>query len=216
MLAYSAEDIEKNNKRAAEKARARKARRAEEGVDSGSSSSSEDEYDGDEGGVDIDMMRRMAAQKKKEVKPKGVEAVIEVRNLNSSSARREDAGKLSRKDREAAEKERKRQEYMKKHLKGETEEARRDMERLALIRKRREEAAQRAKEEAEAAAARKKKKAEESSDDEDELENLTSREIKKMNPTKLKAELKRRKQSTQGNKKSLQQRLLDWCKSNQK
>ena len=48
---------------------------------------------------------------------------------------------MNRKEREALEAARKKEEYMKKHLAGETEQARKDLERLALVRKRREEAA---------------------------------------------------------------------------
>lgn len=43
--------------------------------------------------------------------------------------------------REAAEAQKKKEDYMRRHLAGETEEARRDLERLVLVRKRREEAA---------------------------------------------------------------------------
>ena len=75
----------------------------------------------------------------------------------------------------------------------------------------------RKKEEEEAAKRRQAKKKEESeSDDEGAYSDLTSREIKKMNPSKLKEELKLRGQPIQGNKKALQKRLLDWCKENQK
>ncbi|KAJ3340021.1 heat- and acid-stable phosphoprotein [Gonapodya sp. JEL0774] len=56
-------------------------------------------------------------------------------------------GQLSRKEREAMEKERAREAYMKKHLAGQTEEAKRDLARLAQIRKEREEAARKREEE---------------------------------------------------------------------
>lgn len=46
---------------------------------------------------------------------------------------------LNRKQREVLEEQRKKEEYMKRHLAGETEQARQDLARLALIRKRREE-----------------------------------------------------------------------------
>lgn len=102
-------------------------------------------------------------------------------------------------------------------MRGETEQARKYLERLKLIRARRAREAQRKKEEAEAAKRKQQKKKEESgSDEENAYEDLTSREIKKMNPSKLKEELKLRDQPIQGNKKALQKRLLDWCKENQK
>jgi hypothetical protein len=46
---------------------------------------------------------------------------------------------MNRKEKEAAEAKRKQEDYMRRHLAGETEEARKDLERLALVRKKREE-----------------------------------------------------------------------------
>ncbi|KXS20177.1 hypothetical protein M427DRAFT_41480 [Gonapodya prolifera JEL478] len=56
-------------------------------------------------------------------------------------------GQLSRREREALDKERAREAYMKKHLAGQTEEAKRDLARLAQVRKEREEAAKKREEE---------------------------------------------------------------------
>ncbi len=50
-------------------------------------------------------------------------------------------------DREVLEAERKKAEYQKRHARGETEEAQRDLARLAIIRKQREEDAKKAEEE---------------------------------------------------------------------
>lgn len=58
----------------------------------------------------------------------------------------EDA-QLSRREREAIEKERARQEYQRLHAAGKTEEARADLARLAVIRKQREDAAKKREEE---------------------------------------------------------------------
>ena len=44
------------------------------------------------------------------------------------------------------------------------------------------------------------------------MEELDARAIKKMNPSKLKEELKKRGLEIQGNKKALQKRLLAACK----
>lgn len=54
---------------------------------------------------------------------------------------------LNRKEREALEAERKKQEYLKRHARGETEEAQKDLARLAVIRKQREEAAKKLEQE---------------------------------------------------------------------
>lgn len=183
-----------------------------------SDESSSDEEDERSPDVDIDMMRAMAkAKAEKKAKAKGVESVIEVQNLNSG--KQKDTGP-TRREREAAEKARKEAEYRRLHAAGKTEEARKDLARLALIRKRRADDARRKKEEAEAEVEKAKRIAEESADDEEEevsdLPQLTSRQIKGMNPTKLKDALKERNESIQGSKKILQKRLIDWCKKNQK
>lgn len=228
-FAYSADDIKKADDRAQKKREARAERR--KGCDSDSDSGSDSGSDSDnEDRVTIEQMRAMAsASKPKEYKPKGSASVLgdEIQNLNKgrkNNVKMKDLNSLakekapmSRREREAAEKERKKREYMERHMRGETEQARKDLERLKLIRARRAREAQRKKEEAEAAKRKQQKKKEESgSDEENAYEDLTSREIKKMNPSKLKEELKLRDQPIQGNKKALQKRLLDWCKENQK
>eukprot|EP00160_Parvularia_atlantis_P017277 Unigene5878_Nuclearia_a/m.17964 Unigene5878_Nuclearia_a/g.17964 ORF Unigene5878_Nuclearia_a/g.17964 Unigene5878_Nuclearia_a/m.17964 type:complete len:225 (-) Unigene5878_Nuclearia_a:7-681(-) len=73
---------------------------------------------------------------------KGVSALIEVENPNAPrklppGAKQE----LSRREREALEKERKQQEYWRLHAEGKTDQARADLARLAVIKKQREEAA---------------------------------------------------------------------------
>merc|ERR1712080_10311 len=134
---------------------------------------------------------------------------IKMKDLNSSAP-----AQLSRRERAAIENERKRQAWLEKHKRGETDEARKDLARLKLIRKRREEQQKREEQEELSAAQRSSKVVVDDESSEDELEKLTSREIKKMNPTKLKTELKRRKLDCQGSKKVLQKRLLDWAKEN--
>ncbi|KAG8482196.1 hypothetical protein CXB51_026804 [Gossypium anomalum] len=100
-----------------------------------------------------------------EQKRKGTQGVIEVNNPNlvkpkNLKARDLDAGKtteLSRREREELEKQRAHERYMRLQEQGKTEQARKDLERLALIRQQREEAAKKREEEK---AAREQKKVE--------------------------------------------------------
>ncbi|CAE6216630.1 unnamed protein product [Arabidopsis lyrata] len=90
-----------------------------------------------------------------DVKKKGAEAVIEVDNPNrvkakTLKARDLDASKtteLSRREREELEKQRAHERYMRLQEQGKTEQARKDLDRLALIRQQREEAAKKREEE---------------------------------------------------------------------
>ena len=145
----------------------------------------------------------------------------------------EDAGPapMTRKQREEAERERKAAEYRKRHEAGLTEEYKRDMEKLAEVRKRREEAKKKSdaeKEEVEKLEQERKAAAEasgafdEDSDDDDKKKSKKSKKkssaskipkldkiaIKKMKPTALKAALKERDLDIQGNAKTLTERLL--------
>jgi len=89
------------------------------------------------------------------VKTKGVEGLIEVSNPNVQRKQHvkvsdlEEAAQpeLSRREREEIEKQRAKERYWKLHEQGKTEEARKDLERLAIIRKQREEAAKKRAEE---------------------------------------------------------------------
>ncbi|KAL6206649.1 hypothetical protein ACLB2K_023897 [Fragaria x ananassa] len=88
-------------------------------------------------------------------KKKGVEGIIEIENPNlvkpkTLKAKDIDIGKpteLSRREREELEKQRARERYMKLQEQGKTEQAKKDLERLALIRQQREEAAKKREEE---------------------------------------------------------------------
>ncbi|CAN7124464.1 unnamed protein product [Brassica rapa subsp. narinosa] len=90
-----------------------------------------------------------------DVKKKGHEALIEVDNPNRAKpktlkARDLDASKtteLSRREREELEKQRAHERYMRLQEQGKTEQARKDLDRLALIRQQREEAAKKREEE---------------------------------------------------------------------
>ena len=87
-------------------------------------------------------------------KPKGVDGLIEINNPN----RNQKAAKkvtdldtnteatLSRREREELEKQQAQQRYQKLHAEGKTEQAQRDLARLAIIRKQREEAAKKKEE----------------------------------------------------------------------
>ncbi|XWS19662.1 hypothetical protein CRYUN_Cryun31cG0034700 [Craigia yunnanensis] len=90
-----------------------------------------------------------------EQKRKGTQGVIEINNPNlekpkNVKARDVDTGKtveLSRREREELEKQRAHERYMRLQEQGKTEQARKDLDRLALIRQQREEAARKRGEE---------------------------------------------------------------------
>ncbi|VDP02827.1 unnamed protein product [Soboliphyme baturini] len=83
-------------------------------------------------------------------KHKGVQHLIEIENPNRVKQKLKkvtevnvnlDESQLSRKEREAIEKQRARENYLRLHAEGKTDEARADLARLAIVRKQREEAA---------------------------------------------------------------------------
>ncbi|KAL0542782.1 hypothetical protein IC582_017859 [Cucumis melo] len=96
---------------------------------------------------------------------KGTQGIIEIENPNlvkpkTLKARDIDIGKtteLSRREREEIEKQKAHERFMRLQEQGKTEQARKDLERLSLIRQQREEAAKKREEEK---AAREQKKAE--------------------------------------------------------
>lgn len=203
--AMSAEEIEARNNRIAEFDEMRAQRRAE----------ADDEETG--GGENAD----------------GVEEVTRVVDEEPNGG--EGEAQLTRKQREQAEKERKAAEYRRRHELGLTEEYKRDMAKLAEVRKRREEAAKKSAEEkaaAEAFEAERKAQLEKvnanvdsDSDDSDEeddkkkkkkskkkidLPKLDKITIKKMKPAQLKEALKERGCDIQGNAKTLTARLLEF------
>ncbi|XP_054777183.1 uncharacterized protein LOC129285474 [Prosopis cineraria] len=98
-------------------------------------------------------------------KTKGTQGIIEIENPNlvkpkSLKAKDVDVGKtteLSRREREELEKQRAHERYMRLQEQGKTEQARKDLERLALIRQQRADAAKKREEEK---AAKEQKKAE--------------------------------------------------------
>lgn len=110
-----------------------------------------DDEDEDESGEDEE------TSSEEEVKPKGVQSLIEIENPNRISrkpttkpgaADAEGAAgpstvkvELSRREREELEKQKARENYNRLHAEGKTEQARQDLARLALIRRQREEAA---------------------------------------------------------------------------
>lgn len=125
---------------------------SESGDESGSADGSEESEDGDDG--------------KEGRAAKGAEALIEVQNPNrvvkvvkkgpggevaaegsSSSGTGAESVQLSRREREELEKQRARENYMRLHAEGKTEQARADLARLALIRREREEAAKKREQE---------------------------------------------------------------------
>jgi len=144
---------------------------------------------------------------------------------------------MTRREREQAEKERKAADYRRRHELGLTDEFKRDMEKLAEVKKRRDEAQKSADEEKEVTDAilkekeeeekerrdieiatgakereekKKKKKKKKDGEPGEDIPKLDKIAIKKMKPTKLKEELKTRSCDTQGNAKILLKRLLDF------
>ncbi|ETK84939.1 hypothetical protein, variant [Phytophthora nicotianae] len=195
-------------------------------------SDSEDESDSDEEGEELVAFERVQTNSlfgfsnkadgpalQQEKKKVGFAAIAKTQNPNAKKkankvmkAKDMDGNaapqQLSRREREAIEKERATAYYMKKHLAGETEEAKKDLARLAEVKRRREEAEQRKKEEEAAAAEREKAKKKVQVKDDDEP--LDARAIKALKPAVLKEKLKERDLSTQGQKKELIQRLIDY------
>ena len=97
-------------------------------------------------------------------KAKGVEGLIQVNNPNFAQKKTMKARDLdmntevtlSRREREALEAQRAKERYYKLQCQGKTEQARKDLERLAIIRKQREEAAKKRAEEQAKKAAKKR------------------------------------------------------------
>ena len=164
-----------------------------------------------------------------------VEKEVEKMSFGENANRAEaDADPMTRKQREQAEKERKAAEYRARHERGETDEYKRDMAKLAEVRARREAAAKRAAAEKEAEAAAEKDRqarleaanldadSDSDSDDDDKKKKKKSSKkkasvpkldkivIKKMKPTQLKEALKARGLDIQGNAKTLTARLLEY------
>lgn len=251
--AQSAEEIEQRNARLADFDAARAKRRADadaekDGDDDGSVDSAQREAEREamlvgrrvadmsvEDGDDGDWVE-------KEYKPKGVEGLIEVENANRAPVKMTKlkdidgaaAAPMTRKEREAKEKEAKAAAYRKRHELGLTEEYKRDMEKLAEVKARRAAAEAKVageKEATELAEAERKKAVEaanaanEGSDDEggdgkkkkkkkgkSSVPKLDKIAIKKMKPAQLKDALKERGLDIQGNAKALQARLLEYEK----
>jgi len=142
----------------------------------------------------------------------------------------------TRKQREQEQKEKAAADYRRRHEAGLTEEYKRDMAKLAEVKKRREEAAKRTEAEKDAqdsmekerqakAAALQADSSDDDSDSDDDkkkkkkkkkkaasIPKLDKIAIKKMKPTQLKEHLKERGLEIQGNAKTLTQRLLDYEK----
>lgn len=206
LFVTSAEELAHRDVIEEDKQEARRKRRDE------SDEEGDDESDDDDD-VDVDPAHQQAQSQQ----PKK-EALIKTRNPNAAKPstkvmKAKDMAdnveqKLSRREREAIEKQAKTAAYQRRHLAGETDEAKRDMARLRLVKQRREEAQSRKEEEEEAARAKEAKSSKKATGDSEE--DLDIRAIKAMKPALLKESLKDRGLSTQGQKKDLQQRLLDY------
>eukprot|EP00898_Chlorokybus_atmophyticus_P003320 jgi/Chlat1/398/Chrsp10S01507 len=122
--------------------------------------SDEDEEDDEEEGSSDEGEQADDADLKK----KGVAGVVEVANPNYAGSKavkateadvEQDTPELSRREREELEKQRAKERYWKLHLAGKTDEAKKDLERLAVIKAQREEAARKRQEEIAAKEAKK-------------------------------------------------------------
>ncbi len=183
------------------------------------------DLDGDGGGGG-------AAAPKREKKPKGMAAILGVETANPNKQKkkantlsRKDAADgnfekatLSRREREVLQADEDRRRHLKLTAEGKTEQSKKDLARLkemkakrAAKKKAREEAAAKAAAEEAAAAAASAAAQDDAPSDSDDDEKPTKIEIKKMKPPQLKEWLKKLKQSTQGNKKALQARLIAAC-----
>merc|ERR1712238_389558 len=167
----------------------------------------------------------------------GVASLSLGENLNRGGGEENGKREMTRREREQAEKERKAADYRRRHELGLTDEFKRDMEKLAEVKKRRDEAQKSADEEKEVTDAilkekeeeekerrdieiatgakereekKKKKKKKKDGEPGEDIPKLDKIAIKKMKPTKLKEELKTRSCDTQGNAKILLKRLLDF------
>jgi len=143
---------------------------------------------------------------------------IKLKDMNTALADK-DESQMTRKERDEAEAQRKKEAYQKLHKEGKTDEFKKDMERLKEIKERRErqeaqkkaleETNARAAEAAQRAAARANDEAPDEDSDEEGVEKLDAREVKGMNPKQLKEHLKSRGLSIQGSKKDLINRLVE-------
>lgn len=205
--ATSAEEIEQRNRRLEELDDQRAKHRAE--------AADEDEDGEGEGGGFEDTAEEVGKR------------VAGMSVSSSGDDKKDDGPKVeTRKQREEREKAEKAAAYRKRHEAGLTEEYKKDMAKLAEVRKRREAAEAKAKAEKEAAAAaeeerkkmakeagasgedggdEKKSKKKKSKSDIPKLDKIT---IKKMKPAQMKEALKERGLEIQGNAKALTDRLL--------
>ena len=168
------------------------------------------------------------AEVRRRARPKGIAAIIGLETNNANAKKKKQtlskadaaAGNfqkatLSRREREIFEKEAADRALMKATAAGETAQAKKDMARLAEMKKRREakKAKRMAKEKAAAEALVEQERLaaaaaqeDDGSDSDDDVP--TKIEIKKMKPNAIKERLKKKKLSTQGSKKVIIDRLL--------
>ncbi|KAF1327678.1 28 kda heat-and acid-stable phospho, partial [Globisporangium splendens] len=245
----SAEDLEHRNMLEEQKQSARKARRADDDDDDDEDDDEDDdseEESDDDANANIVAFERVPqkslfgfsqsadgpAMETKPKKKSGIQGILKIENPNMKPAQnkvmkaKDMTGgveqQLSRREREALEKEAAAARYMKKHLAGETEEAKKDLARLQEVKRRREEAEQRKREEEAAmfahmvfaclstVAAAEREKAKKKVVEKNDDEPLDARAIKALKPNVLKDYLKERGLSIQGQKKDLIQRLIDY------
>ncbi|GMI54637.1 hypothetical protein ScalyP_jg4797 [Parmales sp. scaly parma] len=236
--ATSAEEIAIRNARLEEFDKERLQKRKEKQEEAGTGPAKKDDGEGEEEvfeGMESaeDVGARLAEQTlndeedEQQYKPKGLEGIIETANPNAIKAvhgikikdmDKTAAAPMSRKEREAKEKEEAAERYRKKHALGLTEEYRTDMAKLNEVKARRAKQ-QEARDEKEALevaqmeaaklnSAKKDNQKEKKTKDDGAIPTLTKIQIKKMKPKVLKEALQERKLDIQGNAKALTDRLL--------
>eukprot|EP00605_Chrysophyceae_sp_TOSAG23-4_P000770 GSChrysophyteH1.ASY1.ANO1.859.1 assembled CDS len=214
MYIQNEDELALRNNEVAEQAEARRIRR-DEGED-------ESDDDNEVGGGEPDSVFTMAGgvkPMKTKANPnlatnqaKGIK-LKDLKSLGDALPQVDPTVGMNRKEREAVEAKKKHEEYMRRHLAGETDEAKREIAKLAEVRARREAAAAKRAETGtmtKEVAEKKRAKAAAPASEDTASEKLSSMEIKKMNPNALKDALKARNLDIQGQKKDLMKRLADF------
>jgi len=224
----NADELASRDEREAENNAERQAKRKERIAEANGTAAAESESEEE----DFDALVEAEVEAEKPKKPKGAAGVLKTANPNDQRQERgikikdmakmaaadgeAAAPRLTRKEREAQEAERKKAAYDKLHAEGKTDEYQRDMERLKAAKARRE-----AQEAERKAAAEREAELEEERRIAAEMEQLDieengvggfpkleARDVKKYNGKQLKDALKERGLDTQGQKKDLIARLL--------
>ena len=153
----SAEDLAQRDVIESQRQEARRVRRQDDDEEDDDKKGKDDDDDDEDGLTFEDANEEVEARV---VKAKGVSGLISTQNPNAKSNATKNIKvgamsttfveqKLSRREREAIEKAKSSAAYLKRHLAGETDQAKKDISRLAMVKKRRDDADKRRGEEEE-------------------------------------------------------------------